>query len=126
MIFCLWIMYGVGFSIVGVNNGLFFAILCGTLEIIPFVGNITGTTLTVLMVQAQRGRSGMVVSVLITYGLVQFLQSYILQLFFVGKDVDVNPLLAYGMGFRGISLGHWRHGACCPAVRNGKNSLLSY
>ncbi|MGF7078337.1 AI-2E family transporter [Mucilaginibacter sp. UYCu711] len=91
MIVCLWVMYGIGFSIVGVQNAFFFAILCGTLEIIPFVGNLTGTTLTVLMAVAQGGGSTMVISVLITYGLVQFIQSYILQPLVVGKDVDVNP-----------------------------------
>jgi|GEM_PF-2893044 len=46
MIVCLWIMYGIGFSIIGVKNALFFAILCGLLEIVPFIGNLTGTTLT--------------------------------------------------------------------------------
>lgn len=92
MIFCLWIMYGIGFSVIGVNNALFFAILCGTLEIVPFVGNITGTGVTVLMALAQGGGGGMVISVLITYGLVQFLQSYVLQPLVVGKDVDINPL----------------------------------
>jgi predicted PurR-regulated permease PerM len=43
MIGMLWIMYGIGFSIVGVRNAIFFAILCGLLEIVPFVGNLTGT-----------------------------------------------------------------------------------
>lgn len=91
MIGCLWIMYGIGFSIIGVQNAFFFAILCGTLEIVPFVGNLTGTALTVLMALAQGGGGGMVISVLITYGLIQFLQSYILQPLVVGRDVDINP-----------------------------------
>ncbi|MBL4678969.1 MAG: AI-2E family transporter [Mucilaginibacter sp.] len=94
MILCLWIMYGIGFSIVGVENAFFFAILCGTLEIIPFVGNITGTSLTAMMALAQGGGSSMVVQVLITYGLVQFIQSYILQPLVVGKDVDINPFFS--------------------------------
>lgn len=92
MIVCLWVMYAIGFSIVGVENAFFFAILCGTLEIVPFVGNLTGTGLTVLMAVAQGGGGGMVLSVLITYGLVQFIQSYILQPLIVGKDVNVNPM----------------------------------
>ncbi len=33
MIVILWIMYGIGFTIVGVKNALFFAMLCGLLEI---------------------------------------------------------------------------------------------
>ena len=46
MIVCLWLMYYLGFSFIGLENAFFFAILCGFLEIIPFVGNITGTALT--------------------------------------------------------------------------------
>ncbi|RYE17189.1 MAG: AI-2E family transporter, partial [Sphingobacteriaceae bacterium] len=91
MIVCLWVMYGIGFSLVGVQNAIFFAILCGTLEIIPFIGNITGTTITVLMALAQGGGSSMVIGVLIVYGLVQFIQSYLIQPLVVGKDVDINP-----------------------------------
>ncbi|HEX6169001.1 MAG TPA: AI-2E family transporter, partial [Chitinophagaceae bacterium] len=36
MIACLWIMYSIGFSIVGVKYAVLFAIICGLLEIIPF------------------------------------------------------------------------------------------
>ncbi len=92
MIVCLWILYGIGFSIAGVKNAIFFAILCGLLEIIPFIGNITGTSLTVFMVVAQGGSSNMIIGVLITYFLVQFIQSYLLEPLVVGAEVNINPL----------------------------------
>lgn len=92
MILSLWIMYGIGFSIVGVQNAIFFAILCGLLEMIPFVGNLVGNTLTMIMALVQGGGMHMVVGVLITYGIVQFLQSYILQPLVVGSEVNINPL----------------------------------
>ncbi len=92
MIVMLWVMYGIGFSIVGVKSALFFAVLCGILEIIPFVGNLTGTALTLLMVISQGGGSGMVIGVLITYALVQFIQSYIIEPLVVGAEVNINPL----------------------------------
>jgi predicted PurR-regulated permease PerM len=101
MIVVLWIMYGIGFSIVGVEGAIFFAVLCGILEIIPFVGNLTGTSVTVLSVLAQGGDSRMVIGVLITYGLVQFIQTYILEPLIVGEQVNINPLftiLAIVMG----------------------------
>jgi predicted PurR-regulated permease PerM len=79
MIGTLWVMYGIGFSIVGVENALFFAVLCGLLEIVPFIGNLTGTSLTVLAVVAQGGNSKMLIGVLATYFLVQFIQTYILE-----------------------------------------------
>lgn len=92
MIVFLWIMYGIGFSVVGVENAIFFAIMCGILEIIPFVGNLTGTTVTLLSVLAQGGESSIVIGVLITYALVQFIQTYILEPLVVGGQVNINPL----------------------------------
>lgn len=92
MIMCLWVMYGIGYSIVGVKNAIFFAIICGLLEIIPFIGNLTGTALTILMVASQGGNSTMITGVLITYVIVQFLQSYILEPLVVGAEVNINPL----------------------------------
>lgn len=92
MIVILWIMYGIGFSIVGVKNAIFFAILCGILEIVPFVGNIAGTSLTLLMALSQGAGSGMVIGILVTYALVQFIQTYILEPLVVGSEVNINPL----------------------------------
>lgn len=92
MIFILWIMYGIGFSIIGVENAIFFAVLCGILEIIPFVGNLTGTSLTVLSVVVQGGDTKMIIWVLVTYFVVQFIQTYILEPLVVGEQVSINPL----------------------------------
>ena len=92
MIFMLWVMYGIGFSIVGVESAIFFAVLCGILEIIPFIGNLTGTSITVLAVVAQGGDTKMIIGVLITYALVQFIQTYILEPLIVGEQVNINPL----------------------------------
>lgn len=92
MIVLLWIMYGIGFSIVGIEYAIFFAILCGLLEIIPFIGNLTGTSLTLLMVISQGGSGQMIIGVVITYLLVQFIQSYIIEPLVVGSEVNINPL----------------------------------
>jgi predicted PurR-regulated permease PerM len=92
MIVGLWIMYSIGFSIVGVKNAIFFAILCGLLEIVPFVGNLLGNALTVIMTLAQGGDLSMVIGILVVYGLVQFIQSYILEPLVVGSEVSINPV----------------------------------
>lgn len=92
MIVILWIMYGIGFSIVGVKNAIFFAILCGVLEIIPFVGNVIGTSITVIMVLIQGGGVTMVLGVLGVYGFIQFVQTYLLEPLVVGAEVNINPL----------------------------------
>src|SRR5688500_20374019 len=92
MIVVLWIMYGIGFSVAGVKNELFFAILCGLLEIVPFVGNITGTALTIIASMATGGGSNVIIGILIVYGLVQFIQTYILEPLVVGEEISINPL----------------------------------
>lgn len=92
MIVGLWIMYSIGFSIVGLKNAVFFAILCGMLEIVPFVGNLTGNIIAILMALAQGGGTNMVIGILITYAIVQFLQSYLLEPLVVGAEVNINPL----------------------------------
>jgi len=92
MIAMLWVMYGIGFSIAGVESAIFFAVLCGLLEIIPFIGNLTGTSITVLAVIAQGGDSKVLIGVLVTYALVQFIQTYILEPLIVGEQVNINPL----------------------------------
>ena len=92
MIGCLWVMYSIGFSIVGVKYAVLFAIICGLLEIVPFVGNLTGNLLAVLMVVIQGGGMGMVIGVVVTYLVVQFLQTYLLEPLVVGAEVNINPL----------------------------------
>ena len=92
MMLCLWVMYSIGFSIVGVKYAVFFAILCGLLEIVPFIGNLTGNLLAIIMVIIQGGGAGMVLAVLVTYAIVQFLQTYLLEPLVVGAEVNINPL----------------------------------
>jgi predicted PurR-regulated permease PerM len=96
MIGCLWVMYGIGFSIVGAKNAIFFAILCGILELVPFVGNLTGTAMAILVNLAQGGSSSVLIGIVITYAVVQFLQSYILEPLVVGNKVSINPLFTIG------------------------------
>ncbi len=92
MIVCLWVMYSIGFSIVGVKFAILFAIVCGLLEIVPFIGNLTGNLLAILMVIIQGGAIGMVIGVIITYAIVQFLQTYILEPLVLGAEVNINSL----------------------------------
>lgn len=92
MIMILWILYSIGFGLVGVKHAVFFAILCGVLEIVPYVGNLTGTSLTLLMVIAQGGDIRIMIGVVIVYALVQFFQNNVLTPLIVGSEVNINPV----------------------------------
>lgn len=92
MIVLLWIMYSIGFSFIGVKNAFFFAILCGLLEIVPYVGNITGTILTVLVAAIHGASLPLLGGIVITYGIVQFIQGWVLEPLILGPQVKINPL----------------------------------
>jgi len=49
---------------------VFFAILCGLLEIVPFVGNLIGNIITVIMTLVQGGSTNTVIGIVVTYGVV--------------------------------------------------------
>lgn len=88
----LWIMYGIAFSLIGVRYALFFAILCGILEIIPFVGNLTGSTLTCIMALSQGGGIHMVIFIVAAYCVIQFSQFYIISPLVMRHQVNLNPI----------------------------------
>jgi len=92
MIACLWILYSIGFSILGLKNAVFFAILCGFLEIVPFIGNITGTAITVLAAATQGADLGLMAGIIVTYAGVQLTQAWILGPLILGPQVSLNPL----------------------------------
>jgi len=92
MIVLLWIMYSIGFSAIGVENAIFFAILCGLLEIIPFVGNITGTILTLLVAAIHGANLTLLGGIVVTYAIVQFIQGWILEPLILGPQVKINSL----------------------------------
>jgi predicted PurR-regulated permease PerM len=92
MIFLLWVMYGIGFSIIGVENAIFFAILCGLMEIVPYIGNLTGTILTVFVASLHGANPSLIGGILIVYGAVQLIQGWILEPMILGPQVKINPL----------------------------------
>lgn len=92
MIVFLWIMYGIAFSILGVKNAVFFAILCGLLEIIPFIGNITGTAITLLVASVNGASFPMLGGIVVSYSVVQLIQGWILEPLIVGPQVKINPM----------------------------------
>ena len=92
MIVCLWIMYGIGFAVIGIKNPFMFAIICGLMEIIPFIGNITGTTLTVLVSAVNGANLNVLGGIVLIYGIVQFIQGWVLEPLILGPQVKINPL----------------------------------
>ena len=67
-------------------------LVVGADNISSFVGNLTGTALTIAMSLVQGGDMNMVIGILLVYGFVQFIQTYLLEPLIVGAEVSINPL----------------------------------
>ena len=88
----LSVLYGIGFSIVGLDYAILIAVLVAVLSIIPYLGNIIGGVLAIAIAVASGGGGDMILGILGTMALAQTLESYILTPLIVGDEVDINPL----------------------------------
>lgn len=91
LILILAILYSIGLTIVGLDNAIFLSLIAALLSIIPYVGNILGFGVLMLMALAQGEGSGMYLSIVIVFALVQFVESYLLEPYVVGAEVDIHP-----------------------------------
>ncbi|WKN30198.1 AI-2E family transporter [Porifericola rhodea] len=86
-------LYFLGLSLSGVRNALLISILAAVLSLVPYVGNIIGYVLaTAMAFFSGSGLSG-AVGVAITFGISQFVESYILEPYIVGDRVNLNPVV---------------------------------
>ena len=92
MIICLWVLYGIGFSVLGVKNAIFFTILCGLLEVVPYVGNLTGSLLTLLVAAMHGASASVLVGIAEVYGSAQLFQGWVLEPLILGAQVKMNAL----------------------------------
>lgn len=88
----LVVLYGVGLGISGVNNFILVSILSAVLTLIPYIGNIIGFGLAMIFGYLTTGDPGVLVGIIITFSVAQFVESYILQPYVVGDQVDLHPL----------------------------------
>ncbi|NJB86854.1 putative PurR-regulated permease PerM [Lewinella marina] len=92
LILILSVLYGIGFSLVGLDYAIVIAFLVAILSIIPYLGNIIGGFIAVAIAIASGGGGNMILGVLGTIALAQTLESYVLTPLIVGDEVDINPL----------------------------------
>ena len=92
LILILSVLYGIGFTLVGLDYAIVIAVLVAVLSIIPYIGNIIGGGIAVAIAVASGGGSTTIFGVLGTMALAQVLESYILTPLIVGDEVDINPL----------------------------------
>jgi predicted PurR-regulated permease PerM len=93
LIVLLAILYSIGLSIVGIKHAILVSILAAVLSLIPYIGNVFGIFLALFMSMLTNGGIVDIIGVLIVFTIAQFFESYILEPFVVGKQVDLNPVV---------------------------------
>jgi len=88
----LAVIYSVGLSLAGIKNAIFVSIFAALLTLIPYIGNIVGFIVAMSMAAFSGGGLGTYAGVVLTFGITQIVESYILQPYVVGDKVDLNPL----------------------------------
>jgi predicted PurR-regulated permease PerM len=91
LIVCLSVLYSIGLGISGVNNFILVSIIAAFLTLIPFLGNLIGMFLAIAFGFVIDGEMSVLIGILITFTVVQFLESYVFEPFVVGDKVDVQP-----------------------------------
>lgn len=87
----LAVLYGIGLGVSGVDNFVLISLVAAVLTLIPYVGNVLGFGLAMAFGYLTTGDTGILIGIMLTFGVGQFIESYILQPFVVGDKVDVHP-----------------------------------
>lgn len=87
----LAILYAIGLGITGVNNFILISIIASFLSLIPYIGNIVGFGLAMVFGYLTSGETGMLIGIVLTFSVAQFVESYILEPYVVGDKVELHP-----------------------------------
>lgn len=89
----LSVLYSIGLGISGVNNFILVSIIAALLTLIPYIGNIIGFGLAMALGYLTSGETSVLIGIILTFSIAQFLESYVLQPYVVGDKVDLHPFL---------------------------------
>ncbi len=85
-------MYSVGLSLFGVKYGVLLGVIAAVLSIIPYIGNLIGGILPIIMVLITSEETWPIFAILGLFFFAQFIESYFLEPLIVGGKVSINPM----------------------------------
>ena len=99
-------MMAIGFSVVGLSYGFILGLLFGILNLVPYLGNLIGLMITIPLAWFQPdGGWGVLIGVLVTLGIVQVVESYVLTPRIMGKSTGLHPMaVIFAMFFWGTAM----------------------
>jgi predicted PurR-regulated permease PerM len=104
--------YSIGLSLIGIRGAVALGVFTALMIVIPYIGITIGLTLATLSALLQFGPGSEIISVLILFGVGQFLEGFFLTPRLVGERIGLHPvavlfaLLFFGklFGFFGVLL----------------------
>lgn len=104
LILFLAVIYATGMMIAGVENAILISVIAAVLSLLPYLGVVMGYVLAICMTVFSGAQTWSIVVVSFTYGIAQFIESYILEPYVVGEKVDLNPLVTIVIVVLGSSI----------------------
>lgn len=89
----LAVLYAIGLGISGVSNFILISLIAAILSLLPYIGNIIGFALALGFGYLTSGETGVLIGILITFGVAQFVESYLLEPYLVGDKVHLHPFM---------------------------------
>ncbi len=101
------VMLAMGFSVFGLANGLVLGMIFGLSNLVPYLGNILGLTVTIPLAFMQPGGGwGLVLAVLGVLAVTQVVESYYLTPKIIGNKTGLHPMaVIFAMFFWGRAIG---------------------
>ncbi len=91
--FAQGVMMAVGFSVCGLSYGFILGLLFGMLNLVPYLGNLVGLSITIPLAWFQpEGGFMLVVGVLIVIAITQLVEGYFLTPRIMGKSTGLHPM----------------------------------
>lgn len=84
-------LYAVGLGISGVNNFILVSVLAAVFSLVPYIGNIVGFGMAMAFGYLTSGDTTVLIGIIATFSIAQFVESYILEPYVVGDQVDLHP-----------------------------------
>jgi predicted PurR-regulated permease PerM len=105
--FAQGILMAIGFSLSGLSYGFVLGLLLGILNLVPYLGNMVGLSVTLPLAMLQpEGGLPVLIGVVITISVVQAVEAYILTPRIMGKTTGLHPMaVIFAMFFWGVALG---------------------
>ncbi|WP_424493228.1 AI-2E family transporter [Salinimicrobium sp. GXAS 041] len=100
----LAVVYSIGLGISGVNNYILISLIAALVTLIPYVGNIIGLALAMGFGYLTSGDFSVLVGVVVTFTVAQFVESYVLQPYIVGDKVGLHPFVVIAVVVAGSAL----------------------